>query len=148
LFKIVMNYPDLADEKLILRRFANDFAQKSTENVSAVMTPGDIESCTSIIEQVFIREELMDYIATLVEHTRHNGDLALGASPRASLAILKASKAVAAMSGRAFVTPDDIRYVAHPVLNHRVILTPDREMEGMTTREVIDDILKKIEVPR
>jgi MoxR-like ATPase len=148
LFKILMNYPDLADEKLILRRFANDFAQKSTENVSAVMTPGDIESCTSIIEQVFIREELMDYIATLVEHTRHNGDLALGASPRASLAILKASKAVAAMSGRAFVTPDDIRYVAHPVLNHRVILTPDREMEGMTTREVIDNILKKIEVPR
>jgi MoxR-like ATPase len=148
LFKIGMNYPNLAEEKLILRRFANDFAQKTIENVTAVVTPGDIEICTNIIEQVFIREELMDYIATLVEHTRHNGDLALGASPRASLAILKAAKSVAAMSGRAFVTPDDIRYVAHPVLNHRLILTPDREMEGMTTLEVIDDILKKIEVPR
>jgi MoxR-like ATPase len=148
LFKITVNYPDLEGEKAILRRFSNDFDQKIAESVKAVLKPSDIETCRSIIERVYIREELLDYIAAIVENTRHNGDLFLGASPRASLAILKSSKAMAAMSGRAFVTPDDIRSVAYPVLNHRIILTPDREMEGMTTREVIDDILRKIDVPR
>lgn len=148
MFKIMVDYPNLAGEKLILRRFADDFDQKSVETVHPVMTPGDLEACTRIIEKVLIREELMDYIATITDQTRHNGDLMLGASPRASLAILKTAKAVAAMSGRAFVTPDDIKYVAHPVLNHRIILTPDREMEGVTTREVIEDILRKVEVPR
>ncbi len=148
MFKIMVDYPDLAGEKLILRRFANDFDQKSIEEIHPVLTPGDLEKCTRIIENVLIREELMDYIATITDQTRRNGDIMLGASPRASLAILKASKAVAAMSGRAFVTPDDIKYVAHPVLNHRIILTPDREMEGVSTREVIEEILKKVEVPR
>ncbi len=148
MFKIVMGYPDLAGEKAILRRFAEDFQQKSIEDVRAVASPEELEICARIIEKVSIREELLDYIATIVEQTRHSGDLMLGASPRASLAILKTSKAVAALSGRQFVTPDDVRYVAHPVLNHRIILTPDREMEGATTREVIDEILKKIEVPR
>ena len=148
MFKIMVNYPDLAGEKAILRRFSSDFDQKSIENVHPVLTPGDLQACTKIIENVLIREELMDYIATIVDHTRHNGDLMLGASPRASLAILKTAKAVAAMNGRGFVTPDDIKYVAHPVLNHRIILTPDREMDGTTTREVVDDILKKTEVPR
>ena len=77
-----------------------------------------------------------------------HGDLFLGASPRASLSILKTSKATAALRGRDFVTPDDIQFVSYPVLNHRIILTPEREMEGYTTREVIQDILKTIEVPR
>ncbi len=95
-----------------------------------------------------MKEELLDYIATIVHHTRNNGDLFLGASPRASLAIMKMSKAFAAINGRDFVTPDDIRYVAWPVLNHRIILTPEREMEGFTTKNVIDDIISKIEVPR
>jgi len=72
----------------------------------------------------------------------------LGASPRASLAIMRASKAMAAINGRDFVTPDDIQAVAYPVLNHRIILTPEREMEGFTSKEVIDLIVKKIEVPR
>jgi len=97
---------------------------------------------------VYIREELLDYIAAIVHNTRNNSDLFLGASPRASLALMKTAKAAAALSGRNFVTPDDIRYVSFPVLNHRVILTPEREMEGYSTREVLDDIVKKIEVPR
>jgi len=74
--------------------------------------------------------------------------LFLGASPRASLAIMKMSKAVAAMEGRDFVTPEDIQYIAYPVLNHRIILTPEREMEGYETKDVIEEILQKIEVPR
>jgi MoxR-like ATPase len=83
-----------------------------------------------------------------VHNTRNNGDLFLGASPRASLAIMKTSKAIAAINGRDFVIPEDVQFVAYPVLNHRIILTPEREMEGYSTKDVIMDIVKKIEVPR
>ncbi|MFZ4783647.1 MAG: AAA family ATPase, partial [Armatimonadaceae bacterium] len=148
LFKVILAYPSLAEEQTILRRFRNDFSGVLRETVKPVLTPADIADCQRIIEQVYIREELLDYIAAIVHNTRSNADLFLGASPRASLSLMKASKAVAAMAGRNFVTPDDIRYVSFPVLNHRVILTPEREMEGYTTREVLDDIVKKIEVPR
>lgn len=148
LFKIILSYPSLAEEQAILRRFRNDFSGTLRETVNAVLTPDDIADCQRIIEEVFIREELLDYIAAIVHNTRSNPDLFLGASPRASLSLMKSAKAVAAMAGRNFVTPDDIRYVSFPVLNHRVILTPEREMEGYTTREVLDDIVKKIEVPR
>jgi len=148
LFKIILQYPSLEEEQVILRRFRNDFNGVLSETVSSVLSPAEVADSQRIIEQVYIREELLDYIAAIVHNTRNNADLFLGASPRASLALMKASKAVAAMSGRNFVTPDDIRYVSFPVLNHRVILTPEREMEGYTTREVLDDILKKIEVPR
>lgn len=148
LFKIILHYPSLEEEQIILRRFRNDFNGALSHTVEPVLSPADVADAQRIIEQVYIREELLDYIAAIVHNTRNNADLFLGASPRASLALMKTSKAVAAMSGRNFVTPDDIRYVSFPVLNHRVILTPEREMEGYTTREVLDDILKKIEVPR
>ena len=148
LFKIVLDYPSLDEEKLILRRFSNDFTGALRETVMPVLSPSEIADCRERIEQVFIREELLDYIAAIVHNTRNNGDLFLGASPRASLALMKTAKAVAAINGRNFVTPDDIRYVSYPALNHRVILTPDREMEGFDTREVLEDIVKKIEVPR
>lgn len=148
LFKIILSYPSLEEEQAILRRFRNDFSGVLRETVKSVLSPSEIDDCQRIIEQVYIREELLDYIAAIVHNTRSNADLFLGASPRASLSLMKAAKAVAAMAGRSFVTPDDIRYVSFPVLNHRVILTPEREMEGYTTREVLDDIVKKIEVPR
>jgi len=148
LFKIIMEYPTLEQEQSILRRFQNDFNGALRETALAVLSPEDIADCQRLIEQVYIREELLDYIAAIVHSTRSNGDLFLGASPRASLALMKSAKAVAAMDGRNYVTPDDIRYVSFPVLNHRIILTPEREMEGYTTREVIDDLVKKIEVPR
>jgi MoxR-like ATPase len=148
MFKIIMNYPSLTEEQQILRRFVNDFGTSLRQTVGAVLTPNAIADCRKLAEQVFIREELLDYIAAIVHNTRENNDLFLGASPRASLAIMKTAKVTAAMAGRNFVTPDDIRYVCFPVLNHRIILTPEREMEGYTPKEVIDDILKKIEVPR
>jgi len=148
LFKVILEYPSLEEEQSILRRFRNDFAMALRDTVEPVLSPEDIADCQRRIEQVFIREELLDYIAAIVHSTRSNADLFLGASPRASLALMKTAKAVAAMDGRNYVTPDDIRYVSFPVLNHRVILTPEREMEGYTTREVLDDIVKKIEVPR
>lgn len=148
LFKINMEYPDLDEEKAILYRFRKDFRNIQQENVKAVCSAAEIKMCQELIEQVHIKDELLDYIATIILDTRNNGDLFLGASPRASLAIMKAAKAIAAMAGRDFVTPDDIQAVAYPALNHRVILTPEREMEGYTTREVINEIIKKIEVPR
>ena len=103
---------------------------------------------SALVEKVFIRDELLDYIASLVHRTRTHPDLYLGASPRASLGILRLSKAVAALGGRDFVTPDDIQHVAYPVLNHRIILTPEREMEGFGARDVIEEIVRGIEVPR
>ena len=148
IFKINIQYPNLAEEKAILRRFRNDFEKEVVENVQPVFSAEGIKACRILVEQVIIRDELLDYIARIIHDTRHNSDLFLGASPRASIAIMKASKAIAAMNGRDFVTPDDIQYAAYPVLNHRVILTPEREMEGVETKEVIDNILKKIEVPR
>jgi MoxR-like ATPase len=148
LFKIILNYPTLEEEQSILRRFKNDFSGVLRETVQAAISPADIADAQRLIEQVYIREELLDYIAAIVHNTRNNADIFLGASPRASLALMKTAKAVAAMAGRNFVTPDDIRYVSFPALNHRVILTPEREMEGYTTREVLDEIVKKIEVPR
>jgi len=148
LLKIILEYPSLEEERAILRRFKNDFRGTLRETVTPVISPYELEDSRRLIEQVFIREELLDYIAAIVHDTRHNGNLFLGASPRASLALMKTSKAAAALSGRDFVTPDDIRYVAYPVLNHRVILTPEREMEGYTTKEVLDEVMSKIEVPR
>lgn len=148
IFKINVEYPELEEEKSILRRFSNDFNLALKNEVKTVFSAKGIATCRTLVEQVQIREELMDYIAALVHHTRHHADLFLGASPRASLALLKAAKAMAAMNGRDFVTPDDIRFVAYPVLNHRIILTPEREMEGFDARDVIADIMKKLEVPR
>ena len=104
--------------------------------------------CQEIVEKIHIKDELLDYIAAITLNTRNNGDLFLGASPRASLSIMQAAKAVAAINGRDFVTPDDIQYVAFPVLNHRIILTPEREKEGMDVRDDIKDIIAKVEVPR
>jgi MoxR-like ATPase len=148
IFKIHVDYPDLDDEKAILKRFSNDFDMKSVEDVSAVFNTADVRECRELIEKVHIKDQLLDYIAGIVHETRNNPDLFLGASPRASLALMKTSKAVAAMNGREFVTPDDIQYVAFSVLNHRIILTPEREMEGYDTKKVIEEIMKSIEVPR
>lgn len=148
LFKINMQYPNLEEEQQILKHFRNDFRITKAQEVNPVFTPEEIKACQDLVEKVRVKDELLDYIATIIYNTRNNGDLFLGASPRASLAIMKASKAMAAMSGRDFVTPDDIQNVAYPVLNHRIILTPEREMEGYDTRDVINEIIKKIEVPR
>ena len=90
----------------------------------------------------------MEYIAQIVHETRNNKSLFLGGSPRASVAVLKTAKAFAAMRGRDFVTPDDVIMVVPPVLRHRILLTPEKEMEGVSPDAVIESILKKVEVPR
>jgi MoxR-like ATPase len=148
LARIIIDYPELEEEQAILRRFRNDFQRRREAEVAAVFSREDIARYRRLIEQVYIKDELLDYIAAIVHRTRVHPDLYLGASPRASLGILRLAKAFAALSGRSFVTPDDIQSVAHPVLNHRIILTPEREMEGYSSREVIQEIVKGIEVPR
>ena len=120
----------------------------SQKEVKAVVKPKNLKKAMEMVEDVVIKDELLDYIAKIIQDTRISQDLFLGASPRASLAIMKASKAMAALNGRNYVTPDDIRAVTFHVLNHRIILTPEREMEGVSSREVIENIIKRTEVPR
>lgn len=148
IFKIKLNYPTLEEEKRILRRFKEDFSNKLSNEVSSVLSYQDLTFIAEHIEKIHIEEHLLDYIGQIVFNTRNHPDLYLGASPRASLSILKTSKAIAAMRGRSFVIPEDIQYVAYPVLNHRIILTPEKEMEGDSTESVIKSIIEKIEVPR
>ncbi|NJC27921.1 AAA family ATPase [Neolewinella antarctica] len=148
LVRIIIDYPSQEEEKQILYRFRSDFKQTQQKNVKAVFTKQLVAKFSALVEKIFIRDELLDYIAALVHRTRTHPDLYLGASPRASLGILRLAKAVAALSGRDFVTPDDIQQVAYPVLNHRIILTPEREMEGFGSKDVIEEIVRGIEIPR
>ena len=148
LFKIKITYPSVEQEYEILARFQGDFEQKKEKDVQAVASAEDVAKCCAIVEKVTIKSELLRYIAALVDATRNSEDLYLGASPRASLAIMKTAKATAALRGRNFVTPDDIKVVAPAVLNHRVILSPDKEMEGVEVEEVVLELLQSIEVPR
>jgi len=148
LFKINIEYPTLNEEKEILRRFRSDFRMDKKHKVEKIISPELLQQCQDLIEKVTIKDSLLDYIAEVVVSTRSSGDLFLGASPRASLALLKASKALAAIENRDFVTPDDIQYAAYPVLNHRIILTPEREMEGVDPKSLINEMIKKVEVPR
>jgi MoxR-like ATPase len=148
LFRIKLKYPTLEQEIDILRRFKNDFSLEILNTVNAVMSKDELKQCQQLIEKIYIKDEILSYIARIIDKTRNNGDLMLGASPRASLAIMRASKAIAAMNGRDFVTPDDVKYVAYPVLNHRIMLTAEREMEGTEAEDIIKEITESIEVPR
>ncbi|TAH26023.1 MAG: MoxR family ATPase [Cytophagales bacterium] len=148
LLKLNIPYPNLTDEIAILHRFKEDFTQKTTHSTQAILTALDIEKCIAIVEKVHIKDELINYIATIVNQTRNNADLFLGASPRASLAILKTSKALAALQKRDYVTPDDIQTVCYPVLCHRIILSPEKEMEGVSMENIILEMIKNVEVPR
>ncbi len=148
LFKITMEYPDLEDEIKILHRYRNNIKPPNLDDVKAVISSSEIHKIQELIKKVVITDELIEYIASIVDKTRNHGKIYLGASPRASLSILKSAKAAAGIRGRAFVTPDDIQFVTPYVLNHRLILTPDAEMEGTSTNEVIASIVQEIEVPR
>ena len=148
IFRILADYPNLSEEKKILQRFKEDFTQQNLADVKPVIKSTDLKNYKDIVQRIFIKNELLDYIAQIVVSTRNHPYLFLGASPRASLAIMKSSKALAAIRGREFVTPDDIREATFPVLNHRIILTPEKEMEGITAKDVVQQIIEEIEVPR
>jgi MoxR-like ATPase len=148
LFRLKIGYPTIEEENLILSRFKSDFFNALEHTVNKIVNANDLLTYSTIVEKVYIKDELLNYIAQMIHQTRNNANIFLGASPRASIAIMKASKALAAIRGRDFVTPDDIQKITYPVLNHRIILIPEREIEGIDTTDVISDIIKKIEVPR
>lgn len=148
LFKINVPYPSLEEEIHILENEHNRKDAFVLDSVVQVLNAKEIAEYQHTIKQIIIESNLLKYIAAIVDNTRTNANLFLGASPRASLAIMNASKALAAMNGRDFVTPDDIKKIAPSVLRHRIMLTPEREMEGADSRQVIEEIINKIEVPR
>ncbi len=148
IFKIDVQYPTLQEEIGILNNQHGRTQAQLLEEVQKVLSPLAIQQFRETIHGVIIETRLIEFIAKIVNETRNNPALYLGASPRASLAILRASKAWAAMKGRDFVTPEDIKEMASPVLRHRIILTPEKEMEGLTADDLIESILKNIEVPR
>lgn len=148
LFRLKLKYPTFEQEVDILQKYKDDFSRKVFDTIQSVIGKEELRHCQELIERVLIKDEIVSYIARLTENTRNNGNLTLGASPRASLAILRASKAVAAMQGRDFVTPDDVKQVAYPVLNHRIQLTAEREMEGLEPEDIIKEITEQLEVPR
>jgi MoxR-like ATPase len=148
LFKIDIDYPNIDEEVEILNREQALEGKGKTDQVTAHLNAAKIIKFQSLVQQIKIESHLIKYIADMIVNTRNNPFLYLGASPRASIAILKASKAFAAMSGRDFVTPEDIKRSAIPVLQHRVIVTPEREMEGVTTKQIIKQIIEAVEIPR
>ena len=149
LFKILVNYPTLAQEIEVLRGHnQRQNPSAAIAAVQAVLQPEQLAVLRESARQVHVEDKLLDYIAQIVQQTRNNKSLFLGASPRASIGLLNASKALAAIRGRDFITPEDVQELAPHILRHRIILTPEREMEGATPDDVVAQLLQKVEVPR
>ncbi len=148
LFKIQVPYPSATQEADILNRFHNMGSSNPFDVINAVLNAEQIREIRTLVKQTIIDEKLLHFIAQITTTTRNHKSVYLGASPRASLAIMNASKAIATIAGRDFVTPDDIVFVCPYVLRHRILLTPEKEMEGITTNDVIKQIINGIEVPR
>ena len=148
LFKITIDYPKLEEEIAIIQREHTLQNHGKLDNIKTLLSAEEIRSYQNTVKQIIVEPQLLQYIAKVVVNTRENAFLYLGASPRASIAILNAAKGFAAIRGRDFVTPEDIKDAAIPVLQHRVIVTPEREMEGITSVEIIRQIIDSVEIPR
>lgn len=148
LFKIEVPYPQEEEELKILSLFHKMGNSNPLESVNAALNGAQINQLRQQVKEILIEDKLLAFIAKLVHQTRNNKAIYLGASPRASLAIMNASKATAAIQGRDFVTPEDIIRVAAPVLRHRIILSPEKEMEGVNENEIIKQIINGLEIPR
>ncbi|HUN56045.1 MAG TPA: MoxR family ATPase [Smithella sp.] len=151
MLKIVMDYPTKEDELSLARRMTG---QESPENILAqggvkkVISEEDLAALRTALETIVIREELINYIVEVIRETRQHESVMVGSGPRATQALLLACRAFAAIEGRDFVTPDDVKYMAIPVMEHRLILRPEYEIEGLTIKEVIQNVLTKVGVPR
>lgn len=148
IFKIKVTYPSLEDEVKIITSHHQRKGERPQNIIKPILDTNALEDYKTKTQSIFIEEKIIKYIAEIVSKTRNHPHLYLGGSPRASIAILNTAKAFAAISGRDFVIPEDVKRALNPVLNHRIILTPEREMEGMTTENVIDMIVQSVEVPR
>lgn len=148
IFKIKVDYPSLENEIKILQSHHERKEVKPTEVIEPVLSPELLNKFRTQLHEIVIEEKIVNYIAQIVTKTRNHPHLFLGGSPRASIAIMNAAKAYAAINGRDFVIPEDVKKSLNPVLGHRIILSPEREMEGMKTEDVIEMITKSIEIPR
>ena len=148
MFKINIEYPNLAEEIHIIQKENELQSRDKMSAIATIISQSHIIEFQELVKQILIEQNLIEYIAKIVLNTRENAFLYLGASPRASIAILNAAKGFAALRGRDFVTPDDIKDAAIPVLQHRVVVTPEREMEGITSIEIIKQIVDSVEIPR
>lgn len=148
LFKIVVPYPTQEEELQILTQFHQMANTDAVRTVEPVLEAAQILEVRQQVKTIVMEEKLLQFIATLVHQTRNHKSIYLGASPRASLAIMNASKALAAIAGRDFVTPEDIVEAVLPVLRHRIILSPDKEMEGVSEDAVLEQIIHALDIPR
>jgi MoxR-like ATPase len=148
LFKIEIKYPTLEEEIAIITQQHQQRTADQLTHIEPVLSSADVVALRAQVKGFHVEAKILEFTAKIIHETRNNKSLYLGASPRASLAVVNAAKALAAIKGRDFVTPEDIIYVAAPVLRHRVMLTPDKEMEGLTPDDVIAQIIQKIEIPR
>lgn len=148
IFKIKITYPSVGEEIQIIQGHHERKGSRPLEMIKPVMTSRQLADYKSKIQEVVVEEKIVKYIADIITKTRNHPHLYLGGSPRASIATLNAAKAFAAINGRDFVIPEDVKRALVPVLNHRIILTPEREMEGMTTDSVVHMIMESVEIPR
>ncbi len=150
LFKVAVGYPGADAERQVLRNYDQGFDARELDAVGIrpVLSPAALQQAMSQIAQVTVDDSILIYIGALVEATRNSADVVLGGSPRASIALMLASKTMAALRGRSYVTPDDAKSLAPPVLRHRLVLKPEAEIEGLTPDRVVDRILARIPVPR
>jgi MoxR-like ATPase len=148
LFKVKVDYPTKEQEVTMLVNFHNHKNVNDINSVSPVLSAAEVNEFQQRIRTIHIEPNLINYISEIIQHTRNNKALYLGASPRAAIAILTASKAYAALNGRDFVTPEDIQFVSYPIMRHRIILTAEKEMEGLHSDDIIKQIIQGIEVPR
>lgn len=150
LFKLIVDYPDSAAEKQMLLNVQAGFRAKRLDlaRLKPIATVEQIISARKAVQAVKVEDNLLDYLLTLVQQTRKHPDLALGGSPRSVVAWLQTSKAQAWLEGRDYVTPDDVKIVAPPLLRHRLILKPESQLDGVMMDSVISSLLKQVPVPR
>ncbi len=151
LLKITMDHPEKSEELILAKRMTgNESPEKvlASGSVKQILTPETLARLRECLNNILISEDLIEYIVEIVRNSRTNQSVMIGAGPRATQALIIASRAFAAINGRDFVTPDDIKYMALPVMEHRMILRPEYEIEGLTIKEVIESILMEIAVPR
>lgn len=148
LMKIVVNYPSLEEEVKILQQQNLQPVTELLEHIQAMITPDMLNNARRQIREIHIEPKLLEFVAKITWETRNDRAIYLGASPRASIALLHVAKAIAVLHGRNFVIPEDVLYAAPSVLRHRISLTPEKEMEGSNTDDVIKDLLGRLEIPR
>ncbi len=148
LMKVVMIYPPAELEMVILKRHHENARLAKLDGITPLLSKDELLGFRQLINQVVIEECLLKYIIDVVQLTRNSKAVYLGASPRAAVALLRASKAYALLQGRDFVAPDDIKFVAPSVLRHRLVLTAEAEMEGYDTARLIATLLEQVEVPK